>query len=228
MTASRDASPPSSAPQTPGDAGPPSHDLPPRERFAAYYAASPKAPWEIGRPQRAFLEAADEIRGRVLDSGCGSGDLACFLAGRGCSVTGVDFLEEPLVHAREKARAAGVDVNFLCMDALAIGEFPEHFDAVTDCGLFHVFDDAGRAAYVAALRKLLEPGARLFIECFSTDEPGEHGPRRISQQELRGAFAEGFEVDRIEPTRFEVVPGIPGAEFSEGGAKAHFAVVRRV
>jgi hypothetical protein len=87
-----------------------------------------------------------------------------------------------------------VAVNFLPMDALAVGEIPERFDAVTDCGLFHTFDDAGRAAYVAALASLLEPGARLFILCTAV---------------------------------FEVVPGIPGAEFSPGGARAWFATVRR-
>lgn len=68
------------------------HDarLPPRDRFEGYYAA-PRAPWDIGRPQRAFVEAADAIRGRVIDIGCGTGDLALWLAENGRTVTGVDF-----------------------------------------------------------------------------------------------------------------------------------------
>ena len=201
------------------------HD-PPRERFEGYYA-TPKAPWDIGRPQRPFLEAGDAIHGRVLDSGCGTGDLALWLASRGCAVTGVDFLEKPLAVARKKAQDRGLDANFLQMDALATGEIPERFDAVTDCGLFHTFDDTSRAAYVAALAKLLEPGARVFVLCFSSDEPGAHGPRRVSEQELRAAFAKGWEIEKIEPSRFEVVPGIPGAEFSPSGAKAWFATIRR-
>jgi hypothetical protein len=80
---------------------------------------------------------------------------------------------------------------------------------------------------VAALAKLLEPGARVFILCFSPAEPGEHGPRRVSEAELRAAFAVGWEVESIEPARFEVVPGIPGAEFTPGGAHAWFTRVRR-
>ncbi len=187
----------------------------PAERFSDYYAARP--PWDIGRPQDAFVAAADLIGPRVLDAGCGTGDLAIWLGARGHAVTGIDFLPGPIEVARAKAEAAGVGVNFLVMDALAIGEIPERFDAVTDCGLFHSFDDAGRSAYVAALAKLLEPGARVFILCFSPAEPGEHGPRRVSDEELRAAFSSGWVVEAIEPARFEVMPGIPGAEFTPGG-----------
>jgi len=205
----------------------------PQARFAGYYAA-PRAPWDIGRPQRAFIEAGEAIVGRasdsparVLDSGCGTGDLALWLAKQGCRVTGVDFLEKPLEAARRKAQDRGLAANFLQMDALAVGEIPERFDAVTDCGLFHVFDDAGRAAYVAALTKLLEPGAKLFLLCFADAEPGEHGPRRVSERELRKAFARGWTIETLEPARFETVPGIPGAEFTPGGARAWFATIRR-
>jgi len=203
------------------------HDaVPAEERFTAYYAA-PRAPWDIGRPQRAFVEASEGVGGRVLDSGCGTGDLAIWLAERGRTVTGVDFLEPPLEVARRKAAAGAVAVNFLRMDARHLASIPERFDAVTDCGLFHTFDDAGRVAYVRALTTLLEPGARLFVLCFATDEPGSHGPRRVAEHELRDAFCEGWVVESIEPSRFEVVPGIAGAEFTPGGARAWFATIRR-
>lgn len=204
---------------------PPGQRPPAEERFTAYYAA-PKAPWDIGRPQRCFTEAG--IRGRVLDLGCGTGDLAVWLAARGCTVTGIDFLAGPLDVARTKAAAAGVQVNFLQMDARAAGEIPERFDAVTDCGLFHAFDDEGRADYVATLARLLEPGARFFMLCFSDLEPGVHGPRRVTADEIRAAFREGWQVETLEPARFEVVPGIEGAEFTPGGAHAWFVSARRV
>lgn len=203
-----------------------------RARFTDYYSAPP-VPWDIGRPQRPFVEASERIaagRGRtarVLDLGCGTGDLVIFLAGRGCDVTGIDFLDGPITLARSKARSAGVEATFITMDALAVGEIPAQFDAVTDCGLFHVFDDVRRAAYVTALAKLLEPGATVYILCFSDREPGEHGPRRVSEHELRDAFAAGWIVESVEPARFEVVPGIPHATFSVGGAQAHFATIRR-
>jgi SAM-dependent methyltransferase len=196
------------------------------ERFSEWYA-QPTPPWDIGRPQTAFVAVAPRIGPRVLDSGCGTGDLAIWLAEQGRAVTGIDFIDPPLAVARQKAADRGVAVTFLRMDALAVGEIPERFDAVTDCGLFHTFDDAGRAAYVHGLARLLEPGGRLFLLCMSTAEPGTHGPRRVSEAELRDAFRAGWEIESLEPTRFEVVPGIPGAAFSPGGAHAWFAVMRR-
>lgn len=197
----------------------------PPERFAAFYASRP--PWDIGRPQPAFAAASAAIGGRVIDIGCGSGDLAIWLAEQGRTVTGVDFIAAPLEQARAKAAARRVAVNWLQMDARAVGEIPERFDTATDCGLFHTFDDAGRSAYVAALTRLLEPGARLLLLCMADSEPGTHGPRRVSTAEIRSAFRDGWVVESIEPAVFEVVPGIPGAEFSPGGARAWFAVVRR-
>jgi len=195
--------------------------------FRESYAGS-RAPWEIGRPQAAFLAVGDRLTGRVLDSGCGTGDLAIWMAARGAHVTGVDFLEEPLELARRKAAARGLAVNFLHMDARAIGEIPERFDAVTDCGLFHSFDDASRAAYVAALGRLLEPGGRVFLLCVSDAEPGTHGPRRISAADLRHAFSRGWEIESLEPARFEFVTGIPGLEFTPAGPHAWFVVLRRI
>lgn len=198
-----------------------------RQTFQGAYD-SQKAPWDIGRPQKAFVDAADHIRGRVLDIGCGTGDLALWLAEQGCTVTGVDFLPKPLEMARRKAAERGLPVTFVNADATKVHELGGAFDAVTDCGLFHVFDADGRAAYASSLRNLLAPGAKVFMLCFSDDEPGTQGPRRISQNDLRSAFSDGWRIESIEPARFESVAGVPGAEFTQGGARSWFVVIRRV
>ena len=54
------------------------------------YATTP--PWDIGRPQPAFLELAEKgaVMGRVLDVGCGTGEHALMAAGRGLPATGID------------------------------------------------------------------------------------------------------------------------------------------
>ena len=62
--------------------------VPDRNTFESAYAG--QAPWDIGRPQKAFLDVADRITGSVLDAGCGTGDNALSFASRGHKVTGID------------------------------------------------------------------------------------------------------------------------------------------
>ena len=201
-------------------------DVPKRQDFETAYTG--QAPWDIGRPQQAFLGVADRITGSVLDAGCGTGENALFFASRGHKVTGIDFLEEPITRARRKATERGLTATFLVIDALALKDLPEVFDSVIDSGLFHVFSDEDRRRYVEGLATVLKPGGRLFLACFSDEEPGTQGPRRVSRQELQGAFAEGWVIESIEPSRFEVRPDLKDLTFSEGGSRAWFAVVRRV
>jgi cyclopropane fatty-acyl-phospholipid synthase-like methyltransferase len=201
----------------------PVHD---RSSFESIYAGQPR--WEIGRPQQAILAVADRITGSALDAGCGTGENALYFAGRGQKVTGIDFLPEPIQRAKAKAAERGFPATFLVMDALALKELPEVFDSVIDSGLFHVFGDEDRRRYVGGLASVLKPGGRLFLLCFSDAEPGEQGPRRVSKKEIEDAFTEGWFVESIEPTRFEVRPDPNDISFSDGGPKAWFVVVRRV
>jgi SAM-dependent methyltransferase len=200
--------------------------VPDRNTFETAYAG--QAPWDIGRPQQAFLAVADRITGSVLDAGCGTGDNALLFASRGHKVTGIDFLGEPIQRAKRKAAERGLTATFLVMDALALKDLPEVFDSVIDSGLFHVFSDEARQRYVEGLTSVLRPGGKLFLLCFSDEEPGTQGPRRVSKKELHAAFAKGWTIESIEPSRYEVRPGLKDLAFSDGGPKAWLAVIRRV
>jgi SAM-dependent methyltransferase len=199
--------------------------IPDRNTFETAYAG--QAPWDIGKPQRTFLDVADRITGAVLDAGCGTGENALYFAGRGCQVTGIDYLEEPIRRAQRKAAERGLPATFLVKDATMLKDWAERFDIVIDCGLFHVFSDDDRRRYVEGLAAVLRPGGRLFLLCFSDEEPGTQGPRRVSKQELHAAFGQGWGIESIEPSRFEVRPDVKDLTFSEGGPRAWFAVVRR-
>jgi SAM-dependent methyltransferase len=198
-----------------------------RSTFENLYAG--KAPWDIGRPQQPLVDAADRITGKVLDAGCGTGDTALFLAGRGCTVTGIDYLAEPIARAKQKAAERGVPVTFLVKDALTLKDWSERFDNVIDSGLFHTFDDADRTTYVDGLTTVVRPGGRLYLMCFSDAEPpSDRGPRRITKKELEDAFAGGWVIETLAPSRFEVRPDLPpDFTFSEGGPKAWYVVAQR-
>src|SRR5476651_2641189 len=201
-------------------------DVPDKSTFASLYSG--QAPWDIGKPQKALIDVADQITGSILDSGCGTGDNALFFASRGHKVTGIDFLEEPITRAKQKAADRGMAATFLVMDTLMLNDWLEEFDNVIDSGLFHVFNDDDRRSYVEGLATVLKPGGRLFLLCFSDEEPGTHGPRRVSRKEIEVAFAEGWVIESIEPTQLEVRPDMKDISFIDGGPKAWFVVVRRV
>ena len=198
-----------------------------RDTFEAIYAGK-KPPWDIGKPQPVFVAVADRVTGAVLDAGCGTGENALFFAGRGHPVLGIDFLEGPIQQARRKAHERGLNAEFAQLDALTLDSLERRFDTVIDCGLFHVFSDEDRARYVAGLTHVTLPGGRLFLLCFSDAEPGTQGPRRVSQDELRSAFAHGWNIEAIRPERFETRPDLEEhITFSEGGPKAWLALLRR-
>ena len=183
-----------------------------REWDSAYRGVPP--PWDIGRPQPVVeaMAAAGGFHGRVLDAGCGTGENALFLASRGFEVTGVDWAERAIAAAREKADQRGVTAEFLVADATRLADrVPGPFDSVVDSGLFHTFDDLDRRRYVASLSAVLSPGATLHVLCFSDREPGDWGPRRITKDELRAAFAAGWRIEMIEPFRFATRVGAEGA-----------------
>ena len=150
-----------------------------------------------------------------------------FFASRGHKVTGIDFLEEPIRRAKRKAAERGVAVTFLVKDAMTLKDWSERFDNVIDSGLFHVFSDEDRKQYVAGLATVLKTGGRFFLLCFSDEEPGTQGPRRVSKKELRDAFAGGWTIESIQPVHARSPPDLKDFTFSEGGPKAWFAVVRR-
>jgi SAM-dependent methyltransferase len=196
------------------------------ERFDAAYDGTP--PWDIGRPQPVFQSLADAgaLRGRVLDAGCGTGEHTLMAAALGLDATGVDSSPKAIAIARGKAAARSLLARFLVADALALDALNERFDTVLDSGLFHVFDDPDRPRYAAALRAVLCSGGHLFLACFSEQQPGTVGPRRVTRAEIETSFAGGWRIDSIEPAQF-VVTEQYATLFGGAAAEAWLATIAR-
>lgn len=180
------------------------------EDFDAFYTGTP--PWDIGRPQPVFLALAEAgaLRGRVLDVGCGTGEHALMAAGIGLEVTAIDTAATAIALAEVKARNRRLSAHFLVRNALQLASFGEQYDTVLDCGLFHVFDDEDRRSFVDSLAAVIRPGGRYFMLCFSELQPGDAGPRRVTQGEIRASFASGWHVNSIEPATIETTMGPDG------------------
>ncbi len=110
-----------------------------------------------------YLALVEEYGARaVLDVGCGTGSLACLLAGRGVQVVGVDPAAASLDVARRKPRADGV--RWVLGDAGSLP--PLQVDLATMTGnVAQVFlTDEEWAATLGAVRAALRPGGRLVFE----------------------------------------------------------------
>ena len=101
----------------------------------------------------------------------------------------------------------GLSARFEVADALDLGQLGVTFDTVIDSGLFHVFDDEGRAGYVTSLASVLRSGGTCYLACFSDLQPGTLGPRRVHQDEIVAAFSDGWTVTGITGEEFEVNAG---------------------
>jgi len=193
-------------------------DVPPAretwaDRHGGVYEEGSTPPWDIGHPQPAFLALArsGDVRGRVLDIGCGTGEHALMAAELGLHATGIDSSPRAIALAEQKAKGRNLAASFLVNDALAPQTGTEQYDTVLDCGLFHVFDDDDRVIFVRNLTALLANGGRYFMLCFSDQQPGDWGPRRVSRTEIESSFAAGWHIDSIAPSRIEITIDPEGA-----------------
>ena len=100
----------------------------------------------------------------VLDLACGHGRIANRLAERGYRVTGLDQSTSFLDHAREDARARGVEAEYATGDMRELPHDGE-FDAVVSWfTAFGYFDDPGNRAVLAEVSRVLRPGGRFLLE----------------------------------------------------------------
>jgi 2-polyprenyl-3-methyl-5-hydroxy-6-metoxy-1,4-benzoquinol methylase len=191
------------------------------EDFDALYTGTP--PWDIGRPQPAFAELADAgvLQGRVLDVGCGTGEHALMAAGLGLEAVGIDMAPGAIAIAERKARERRLAVRFKVADALNLASLGEQFDTVLDCGLFHIFEDDDRPLFVASLASVIPAGGHYYMLCFSDQQPGDWGPRRVTKAEIAASFERGWQIDAIDPAKIDIT-------ISPDGALAWRAAITRV
>ncbi|MBI5499665.1 MAG: class I SAM-dependent methyltransferase [Deltaproteobacteria bacterium] len=191
------------------------------DSFDEAYRGEP--PWDIGGAQPVVreLEKWGRIGPTVLDVGCGTGENVLYLAERGYEAWGIDLAPRAIHKARSKAVERKLDAVFLEGDALELARLGRRFDTVLDCGMFHTLEDVERRRFAESLDAAVRPGGSYYLLCFSEEEPGMAGPRRVTQQEIFGVFDRpGWLVREIVPTRFE-------SRMHEGGAHAWFATIER-
>jgi len=163
-----------------------------------FYKGTPA--WDVGHPQPAFVALVEngEIKpARILDIGCGRGENTIMLAVNGCDVTGIDISEIAISDAKAKAAERHVNVNFVVGDVLRMDQLfrESEFDVIIDSFLFHTFTDEERPIFARQVHRMLKPGGKYFMLCFSDKDLLEGpGPRRISKAEIEHTFTPLFKI----------------------------------
>ncbi|MBP1604454.1 MAG: Methyltransferase type 11 [Acidobacteria bacterium] len=115
---------------------------------------------------------------RLLDLGCGSGEHARYLAGKGFEVVGVDVSDTMLERAREDGVPAGV--QFLLGDLIHVESVVTgKFGGAVCLGntLAHIMDQETLTQLFKGVRAVLLPGAPLVIQVLNYERLVHSGQR---------------------------------------------------
>jgi SAM-dependent methyltransferase len=197
------------------------------EAFFEAYEAERGAPWDVGMPQPAVIEAIERgwfASGPVLDAGCGTGvNLIPILQSSEHDVVAIDCVPAAVDLARERVNELELShrATFGVCDLRAFspatssveGIAPGRFGSILDSGVLHVFSDRDRAVYLEGLAQAASPGASLVVLVFSERERRPRGPRRMSESELRTLLpAAGWRINELLPHHYQSHPHPGGAE----------------
>lgn len=122
--------------------------------------------------QKGFVSRLPKMlkRGRVLDMGCGIGNVDIYLAQKGFQTYGFDASPAALAEAKKNAinfKVVG-NTHFVLADTLKTLPFEkESFDACVDIGLLHHIRPEETSLYLNNLLAVLKQGGYYFLEVFS-------------------------------------------------------------
>jgi trans-aconitate methyltransferase len=175
------------------------------------YQSSHSFVWKFGREMLSLLDP--QPGERILDAGCGTGQLTAEIGNSGAQVLGIDSAPSMI----EQARKNFPQLQFEEVSATDL-PYSEEFDAVFSNATLHWVRDAGRAA--AGIARALKPGGRFIAELGGRGNVDTLLRAVYQELELRGVH----HPERLSPWYF---PGIPeyGALLEQHGLEVTFAVL---
>jgi SAM-dependent methyltransferase len=172
------------------------------------YAAAAMV-WDTN-PNQFVVAACSTLRpGRALDLGAGEGRNALWLAGRGWTVTAVDFASTAVSRISSRAAVQGLSVDAIVADALTYRPKPDSLDLALLCYLQLPSNHLRKVLVNVAAG--LAPGGRLVLVAHDAENigggyGGPQNPDVLTSAETvsKLASAAGLDVLRAEVVEREV------------------------
>lgn len=161
-------------------------------------------PWDSGKPSAELVRVLDEglLPGKtVLEIGCGTGTNAIEFARRGYRVTSVDFVDLAVKRAKEKARQAGVEIDFRVGDATRM-DLGGPYDVLFDRGVYHGIRARDLPAFLNLLKRVSRRGTRWLCLAGNAKEPMVNGPPVVREDEFRAELGPMFKFLDVREFRF--------------------------
>jgi tellurite methyltransferase len=150
------------------------------------------------------------LRGRVLDLGCGLGNLAIEAARRGCDVVALDASVNAIERIRKAVAAEGLSIRAALAD-LAHYRIPEDFDVIVSIGLLMFMESFYGHQLLNEIQSHVRPDGLAIVNVLIEGttyldmfEPGRY--YLFDENELRDRFA-GWEILESKHESFDA----PGA-----------------
>ncbi len=164
---------------------------------------------DTGKPQNIIVELVEtgEVKGKVLEIGCGFGENSLHIAGAGYPTLGIDPSKEAILIAKQKSEVMlarrGICARFKQFVPLNLGLIKESFNVIIDNSTFQTIPIEERETYARSLVPLLEPGGSIILIIPSTS--GNLTVRSESDviKAIEGNFPDYFCIKNIREIHYE-------------------------
>jgi SAM-dependent methyltransferase len=182
-------------------------------------------PWNQEIPPELLIqliESGQVTPCHAIDLGCGAGNYAIYLAGKGFQMTGVDISPTAIKLARKNAQRKNVQCDFLVCNVAGnlLKKVKNRFGFAFEWEVLHHIYPEYREKYARNVHAVLEPGGLYFSVCFHEDDPNFGGKGKFrrtpigtelyfsSERELRDLFSLFFDIQEL------TIKEIPGKGLS--------------